>query len=215
MVVASSSRLTYKIHRNADSMESAFFFDSVATWSVEGGLCVLLLDGLQSFRDGFVVWQFARFTFALKSNLEFVQFGSNGDFSCLRKFVGKQDAVEVIDFVLDGTSEESVERRLEQLAVQVVGLDVNGVWTLYRAVDPGHAKATFLFLIHALGFADDRIDEDVFFAFFRVGGKVDDENPQWQVNLIGCKADSSRLVHQRKHLPDDRPQLFIHSHHGL
>ena len=57
---------------------------------------------------------------------------------------------------------------------------------------------------------DLRVDEDLLLVLLlRVGGQVQDEEPERQRNLVGGQADPPGVVHQIEHRPDRRAQAVV------
>ena len=99
---------------------------------------------------------------------------------------------------------------MNQIAVEIVGLDFDRRVADDRRTHLGNAQATFLVLGLSLAFAEHRVDEhELGVLLRRVALRIGHEQPIRQIDLVGRQADALVLVHQLEHLGDDLPQLGV------
>ena len=89
---------------------------------------------------------------------------------------------------------------LDQVALEVVGLDPDLPGPPDLGIEAGEAQAAFLVLDRRVPLDDLGVDEDLLLVLLlRVGREVQDEEPERQRDLVGRQADPPGVVHQVEH----------------
>lgn len=165
------------------------------------GLTELAMPISPLLLNGFIGRDFARGATAGKACLENVEIINDVGFGRGAHAIGKENAIEVIEFMLDAAGEQSTHFRRDFITIHAIGVDVYCFGTHDGAVKAGKAQAALFSFFGTLGGTNDRIDEDELFTFVGRSLEVDDEEPDGKVYLIGSESNSLGGVHEIKHLP--------------
>jgi len=150
---------------------------------------------------------------ALVTDFEHLQLAAMGEALDGGHFVEQEDAVEVVEFVLDGAGGQSGDFGdvLAAFEVLVTDLDASGAGNLDE--DAGEAEAAFLTGDGLVAFEDEGVDHgDV--AFLR-GRQVDDAEAEGEADLCGGETDAVGALHGGEHHFGGLAKLVIELGDGL
>src|SRR5271165_3619077 len=128
----------------------------------------------------------------------------------LRDVVDEQDAVKVVDLVLEHGREQPLGQHLALLAVAVEGADANGGGALDLGVIFGDRQAALLVgraLVRSP--KDLGVDEDLRRRGLLLLGDVDDEQADRLGDLDRREPDARRVVHRLDHVVDEPRQRRV------
>src|SRR5580700_7591854 len=121
----------------------------------------------------------------------------------------KKDAVEVIDFVLEGAGEELCALHLEPVAIEVLRFDGDFGRTRDLVANVRQAEAAFFSVLLAFSMNDFRIDENDFIFRSLLVAEVDDGDAPRDADLGRGQADANGLVHRLEHVRGQRAELVV------
>ena len=119
--------------------------------------------------------------------------------------VEDQDAVEVVDLVLEDPGEQVGGFDLQRLARDVLARDGNGCRAFDVDQDPRYREASFRYFLGCLRrMCEDGVDDNVLFVFH--GG---DEHPPEASDLVGGQADALVVTHGGQHVLGEAHQGLV------
>src|SRR5712692_10551607 len=114
----------------------------------------------------------------------------------------EKNAVEVIDFVAEGTSKQVFAADLERLAFGVLRLYGDELRPDDVAAKAGNGEAAFFFALFTFGVNDFGIGkDDLGFGIFPAGD-VNDGDANGEADLRSGEADALRGIHGGEHIFD-------------
>src|SRR5215469_896774 len=121
----------------------------------------------------------------------------------------EQDAVEVIDLVLECAREKFFAVHLEPFAVLVLGADFYLCRALHLFADFGKAEAAFFFVLLAFAEGDLGIDEHELLSRILAHAEIDHCDALRHGDLRRGQADALRRVHGLEHVSDELAQFVV------
>ena len=126
----------------------------------------------------------------------------------------EQDAVQMVDLVLDAHGQQAIGIDGEGLAVEIQRRDGDGVGPLHLVVDAGDGQTAFLVGLQRVALSDDfGVDEHP--QLVLLFGHVDDDDTFVHVDLRGRQPDAGRLVHRLGHVGHEPADSVVHNRDPL
>jgi hypothetical protein len=116
------------------------------------------------------------------------------------QIVDKELAVKVIHLMLNGSRMQAIGIDFDQLALKVIRLHPDPLGPVNLPVHIRQAQAAFLSLITGMPLDNLRIDKDLLvLRLSRICHQIQNEESEWQPDLIRRQPNPSGCIHQLKH----------------
>src|SRR5579862_4051345 len=127
----------------------------------------------------------------------------------------EEDAVEVIDLVLESACEEFDALYLEPVTVDVLRANDYLCGAGYLLANLREAEAALFFILLAFAEDDLGIDENDLLFGALLEAEIDDGDAPGDTDLRSGEADALRCVHRLEHVVDELAQLIVELGDGL
>ena len=121
----------------------------------------------------------------------------------------QQDAVEVVELVLQQAAQQLVALDRDLVPLEVVAGEVDLLGAHDRPGQPGHREAALLVLPLAARLGDDRVDDDAGPRFLVLVVQVEHEQPLLHAHLGRSQAQARGGVHRCNHVLGQARQATV------